>query len=232
MKTYNIAVILAGGTGSRIGGEVPKQFLPLADGLSVLEHSIIAFEQSPDIDEIALVMHPDHLKRVMEICGANRWQKVTKIIPGGNERWESSYHAIMAYHDEYEDNEDICLWFHDAARPYVSQEIIHRVAEALQDQSAVTVAVPVTDTLYKVESEARLVTEVPDRSIFMRAQTPQAFRYNVIKPAYFAAIESREHIDSTDDVGMLMRYAPGIPVFIVTGAEENKKITYLSDLPK
>ena len=74
----NIAVILAGGIGSRVGGETPKQLLPLADGRSILEHSIDAFEASPCIDEIAVVMHPDHISSLQKLCQSNRWQKLTK----------------------------------------------------------------------------------------------------------------------------------------------------------
>ena len=94
---YNIAIILAGGTGSRMGGETPKQFLPLDDGRSILEHSVDAFEQAPSIDEIAVVIHPDHLDTLQNLCQKNTWQKLSKIIPGGSERWQSSWHAILAY---------------------------------------------------------------------------------------------------------------------------------------
>ena len=149
----NIAIILAGGTGSRVGGETPKQLLPLADGRSVLEHSVDAFEQSEKIDEIAIVMHPEWMDEAKRIIERNRWNKVTKIIPGGNERWESSWHAILAYEAVGDQPSEVSLWFHDCARPFVSQRILCNIAAALEEHDAVTVAVPVTDTLYKVESQ-------------------------------------------------------------------------------
>ena len=236
----NIAIILAGGVGNRVGGDKPKQLLPLADGRTILEHSVDAFEQAPSIDEIAIVMHPDYSDEVQGLCEQNDWQKVTKIIPGGSERWESSWHAIVAYMDE---DEESALWFHDAARPFVSQRILADVALALETHSAVTVAVPVTETLYRVESgKSRVerrrasagenewkVENVPSRSEYMRAQTPQAFRMDVVASAYMKAIAD-EAVIATDDVGIVRKYAPKQSVYIVMGDEDNRKITFAQDL--
>ena len=229
----NIAIILAGGVGNRVGGDKPKQLLPLVDGRTILEHSVDAFEQAPSIDEIAIVMHPDYSAEVQGLCEQNDWQKVTKIIPGGSERWESSWHAIVAYMDE---DEESALWFHDAARPFVSQRILADVALALQTHSAVTVAVPVTETLYRVErrrasageNECR-VENVPSRSEYMRAQTPQAFRMDVVASAYMKAIAD-EAVIATDDVGIVRKYAPKQSIYIVMGDEDNRKITFAQDL--
>ena len=99
-KFYNIAVILAGGIGARVGGNTPKQLLPLQDGKSVLEHAVDAFEQSPHIDEVCIVMHPDYIMHAEQMLLANAWQKVRHIIPGGKERWESSVNAIRQVRGE------------------------------------------------------------------------------------------------------------------------------------
>ena len=229
----NIAIILAGGMGNRVGGDKPKQLLPLADGRTILEHSVDAFEQAPSIDEIAIVMHPDYSDEVQGLCEQNDWQKVAKIIPGGSERWESSWHAIVAYMDE---DEESALWFHDAARPFVSQRILADVALALETHSAVTVAVPVTETLYRVERRRASAGEnewkvesVPSRSEYMRAQTPQAFRMDVVASAYMKAIAD-EAVIATDDVGIVRKYAPKQSVYIVMGDEDNRKITFAQDL--
>ena len=229
----NIAIILAGGVGNRVGGDKPKQLLPLADGRTILEHSVDAFEQAPSIDEIAIVMHPDYSAEVQGMCEQNDWQKVTKIIPGGSERWESSWHAIVAYMDE---DEESALWFHDAARPFVSQRILADVALALETHSAVTVAVPVTETLYRVERRRASAGEnewrvesVPARSEYMRAQTPQAFRMGVVASAYMKAIAD-EAVIATDDVGIVRKYAPKQSIYIVMGDEDNRKITFAQDL--
>ena len=232
----NIAIILAGGTGSRVGGETPKQLLPLADGRSVLEHSVDAFEQSEKIDEIAIVMHPEWMDEAKRIIERNRWNKVTKIIPGGNERWESSWHAILAYEAVDDQPSEVSLWFHDCARPFVSQRILCNIAAALEEHDAVTVAVPVTDTLYRVESQKSkverpelIVKSIPPRSEFMRAQTPQAFRYEVVFEAYAKALADDE-LAATDDAGIVRKYAPAHKIYIVQGEEANRKITYKEDL--
>ena len=229
----NIAIILAGGVGNRVGGDKPKQLLPLADGRTILEHSVDAFEQAPSIDEIAIVMHPGYSDEVQGLCEQNDWQKVTKIIPGGSERWESSWHAIVAYMDE---DEESALWFHDAARPFVSQRILADIALALETHSAVTVAVPVTETLYRVERRGASAGEnewrvegVPSRSEYMRAQTPQAFRMDVVASAYMKAIAD-EAVIATDDVGIVRKYAPKQSIYIVMGDEDNRKITFAQDL--
>ena len=223
---YNIAVILAGGIGSRVGGETPKQLLPLADGRSILEHSIDAFELAPDIDEIAVVMHPEHISSLQKLCQNNHWQKLTKIIPGGAERWESSYNAIKTYTAE-SSNDTVSFLLHDAARPYVSQRIIADVCQALQEHEAVTVAVPSTDTIY-ITDRNRL-TSMPSRDTVWRAQTPQAFRLSTIAEAFERALREG-NIAATDDVGIVYRYMPETPVFIVPGEEQNRKITYKEDL--
>ena len=224
----NIAVILAGGIGSRVGGETPKQLLPLADGRSILEHSIDAFEASPSIDEIAVVMHPDHISSLQKLCRSNSWQKLTKIIPGGAERWESSYNAIKAYMTDKTANKEISLLLHDAARPFVSQRIIADVCQALETHEAVTVAVPVTDTLYRTEDNQ--VQEIPDRKAFMRAQTPQAFHLSTIAEAFRHLKNDDNRPSITDDIGIVHHYLPGTSVYIVPGEETNKKITYPEDI--
>ena len=247
----NIAVILAGGIGARVGGGIPKQLLPLADGRSVLEHAVDAFEQSSHIDEICIVMHPDYIMHAEQMLLANAWQKVRHIIPGGKERWESSVNAIRAMGyglwamGEKNDCQSpianclntINLLLHDAARPFVSQEIIARVCVALKEHEAVTVAIPSTDTVYEmVEGK---VARIPNRATIMRAQTPQAFRLELIAEAYAKALGvdicdiqacSACHLPATDDCGVVYEHMPHMPIYIVEGEEQNKKITFKEDI--
>ena len=226
----NVAVILAGGMGTRVGGNTPKQLLPLSDGRSVLEHSVDAFEAASCIDEIVIVMHPEWMKEAEELCHRNAWQKVRQIIAGGSERWESSWHAIQAFSGQLS---EISLWLHDAARPFVSQRILSDVVEALKTHAAVTVAVPVTDTLYKVRRDdvqgTKEVEAIPSRADFMRAQTPQAFHLDVLQKAFERAL-AQGQVAVTDDVGIVQAYMPEQPIFIVSGEEANRKITYAEDL--
>ena len=249
---YYIAVILAGGIGARVGGNTPKQLLPLQDGKSVLEHAVDAFEQSPHIDEICIVMHPDYIMHAEQMLLANAWQKVRHIIPGGKERWESSVNAIRQVRGErfeVKGKETNCqlpiancpntinLLLHDAARPFVSQDIIARVCEALEEHEAVTVAIPSTDTVYEMADGK--VARIPQRSTIMRAQTPQAFRLELIAEAYAKALGvdslSAEacatcHLPATDDCGVVFNHLPEVSVHIVLGEEQNKKITFKEDI--
>lgn len=232
----NIAIILAGGIGARVGGGVPKQLLPLADGRSVLEHAVSAFEQSPYIQEICVVMHPEYIASAEQMLLANAWQKVRHIIPGGKERWESSVQAIrqLGYQER---GEEVNLLLHDAARPFVSQEIIARVCEALEEHEAVVVAVPSTDTVYEMVDGK--VARIPHRSSIMRAQTPQAFRLDLIANAYTKALGRGSlsveacaacHLPATDDCGIVHEYMPEVSIHIVEGEEQNKKITFKEDI--
>ena len=234
----NIAVILAGGIGARVGGTLPKQLLPLADGRSVLEHAVSAFEQADCIDEVCIVMHPDYIMHAEQMLLANAWQKVRHIIPGGKERWESSVNAIRAFTPYTLHPTPITnLLLHDAARPFVSQEIIARVCEALEEHEAVTVAIPSTDTVYEMVNGQ--VARIPQRSTIMRAQTPQAFRLELIAEAYAKALGvdicdiqacSACHLPATDDCGVLFNHMPMTPIHIVLGEEQNKKITFKEDI--
>jgi 2-C-methyl-D-erythritol 4-phosphate cytidylyltransferase len=251
-KLYNIAVILAGGIGARVGGNTPKQLLPLEDGHSVLEHAVNAFEQSPHIHEVCIVMHPDYIIHAEQMLLANAWQKVRHIIPGGKERWESSVNAIRQIRGERLGaigNEDNCqlptsnsanivnLLLHDAARPFVSQEIIANVCQALEEHEAVVVAIPSTDTVYEMVDGN--VARIPNRSTIMRAQTPQAFRLPLIAEAYTKALGVNDlsaaacaeaHLPATDDCGVVFSHMPHVPIHIVLGEEQNRKITFKEDI--
>ena len=165
-----LAILLAGGTGSRMGADRPKQFLPL-QGRMVIEHSIEAFDKAPCVDEVAVVVHPDWLDFMSEVVARNHWPKLRRLIRGGSERYMSSLNAIKAYADAPADR---LILFHDAARPWVSQEIIARVGEGLQHAQAVGVGVPSIDTIWQVDPNTHAIVSVPDRSTMYRAQTPQA----------------------------------------------------------
>lgn len=225
----NIAVVLAGGVGARVGGNMPKQLLPLADGKTILEHSVDAFEQAESIDEVCIVMHPDYIAEAEKMLEVNGWQKVKHIIVGGKERWESSVNAIRLYQKKMSEREfaDSNILLHDAARPFVSQRIISDVCEALKEHEAVVVAIPSTDTVYEMQNGC--VARIPNRSTIMRAQTPQAFRLPLITKAYDIALNS-ENMQVTDDCGVVFNHIPTQPIHIVLGEEQNKKITFKEDI--
>lgn len=220
----NIGVILAGGTGSRIGASKPKQFFKLA-GKMVIEHTVDVFERHHNIDEIAIVVHPDYISIMEEIVLKNHWQKVKKILVGGSERYYSSLSAVQAY----DSMPNAKLIFHDAVRPLVTNQIIDDVIAALDRYNAVDVAVPATDTIIQVDEKGNHITCIPDRNLLRRGQTPQAFRLSTIKRAYELAIDDPD-FKSTDDCGTVVKYLPDEPVCVMVGDESNMKLTYKEDV--
>ena len=216
----NIAIILAGGVGSRLGMSTPKQFFKVA-GKMVVEHTIDVFERNQHIDEIAIVSNPALVADFENIVLRNKWRKVKKILKGGAERYYSSLSAITAYQ-----NEDANLIFHDAVRPLVSQRIIDDVVKALDTHRAVNVAVPSADTIIEVDGD--FITNIPDRSRLRRGQTPQAFDRQLIADAYEKALKD-PNFRTTDDCGVVRTYLPEEPIFVVRGEESNMKLTYRED---
>ena len=216
----NIAVVLAGGVGKRLGLSTPKQFFKVA-GKMVVEHTIDVFERNPRIDEIAVVSNPYFVSEFENIVLRNGWKKVKRILKGGRERYDSSLAAIRAYADE-----DVNLVFHDAVRPLLSQRVLDDVLSALACHRAIDVAVPSADTIIEVEGD--FISDIPDRSRLRRGQTPQAFDVKVIDEAYRRAL-SDPAFRTTDDCGVVRRYMPEVPVYVVRGEESNMKLTYKED---
>lgn len=244
-KMKNIAVVLAGGVGKRLGADKPKQFLPLG-GRTLVEWSVDVFDRHPAIDEVAVVVHPDWRTEMEALQARNGWRKLTRLIDGGAERYMSSLNAIMAYLD-YPDETNLLL--HDAARPLLPAAVVDRVTAALQHHKAVGVAVPSTDTVWEVRPDMnmdtaelaalgrdggefvlpRFVARIPERRTMWLAQTPQAFRLPLIRDAYQRALQDPQFA-ATDDCGVVRRYMPEVKVTVVEGDTRNFKVTTLYDL--
>lgn len=217
----NIAVILAGGVGSRLGLSTPKQFFKVA-GKMVIEHTIDIFESHSLIDEIVVVSNPFYISEIETIVLRNGWKKVKKILRGGKERYESSLAAIRAYTDPNSN-----LIFHDAVRPLVSHRIINDVIRAMAFYDAVDVALPAVDTIIQVKEG--MIENIPDRSLLQRGQTPQAFKLGVIQRAYEIALKDVS-FKVTDDCGVVKKYLPETEIYVVKGEEANMKLTYKEDI--
>ena len=216
----NCAVILASGTGERSGLDIPKQFYKL-NAKTLLEYSIEAFNSHEKISSVIIVANPDFLDLTQDI--ALKYQKVRMIVNGGSTRQKSSYNGIKALEGKWVDN----VLIHDAVRPFIGSKIIDNCITALETYQAVTVAVPVSDTIIKID-ENNIITEVPKRNLIRRCQTPQCFRYSVIKEAHELA-RNENYNSATDDCSLVLRYDLA-SVYATEGSEENIKITYPFDI--
>lgn len=225
-----VAVVLAGGSGNRLGGSTPKQ-LQLLAGRTLLEHCVAAFDTAPGIDEIVVVMPADLIGNAKRIL-ADRYRKVGHIIAGGADRPGSTRQAIDLVSRDTADrgDADCNVLFHDAARPLVDQRIIAECAAQLVRCQALGVVAPTADTI--VEVAEGVMTSIPPRESLGRCQTPQGFRLSVIRRAHQLAVSDPESgaFTPTDDCGIVLRYLPEIEVRVVPGSEANLKITYPGDL--
>lgn len=209
-----LALIVAAGRGHRAGGGMPKQYRTLA-GQSVLRRSCMAFLGHPRIAGVRVVIHPDD-RDLYERATAGL--DLPQPISGGTTRQESCRNGLEAFAGD----PPRLVLIHDAARPLADRPLIDRLLDALQTARAAIPAVPVSDALKKAGSGKYVVASVP-RDELWRAQTPQGFEYAAILDAY-------RRIDShalPDDAAVAE--AAGIPVKLVTGSEDNFKITREED---
>lgn len=215
----NIALILASGTGSRSGFDTPKQFLKISTK-TIFEMSVEAFEKNKLIDEIYVVVHPDFVELAQSLLAKSECKKIKKVIAGGETRKESSFNGLFSI-DESEAN----VLIHDCVRPFVTQRIINDCVVALENHSAVDVAVPVVDTVFVCENN--VMTSIPARSTLKQSQTPQCFKLSLIKKAHSLAIKNKDEA-FTDDCGLVLKYDLA-PIYVIDGDKNNIKITYAQD---
>jgi 2-C-methyl-D-erythritol 4-phosphate cytidylyltransferase len=222
MTGKTVAVILAGGVGTRMGLGIPKQFVPIA-GRTSLEHTTAVFERCTAIDDIIVMMDPGSLDRARTLLPPSKFTKVTAILAGGKDRNETSFLAL-----QHIDGDDTKVVFHDAVRPLIDTSTITACIRALDTYAAVDTAIPSADTIIEVD-EQNHIKAVPPRSSLRRGQTPQAFRRDTILRAY-----NRAHLDpdfaATDDCSVVLKYLPDVPIIVVPGEESNIKITHPIDV--
>jgi len=216
---YVSAIIVAAGSGTRMGGDIPKQFLPL-NGRPLIINTLSAFEESPYVNEIVLVVRESDLEvypHLLKTCGIN---KVRKIVCGGQTRQQSVLNGL----DNISDKADYVA-IHDGARPLVTEEIIKKVILAAFNYKAATAATKCKDTP-KFVTDKGYIEKGINRDSIMLMQTPQAFGTNMYRAAAYTAI--RDKFEASDDCA-LAEHA-GFPVMTVDCGPENFKITTPEDL--
>ena len=215
---YVTAIIAAGGAGHRLGAGVPKQLLDVG-GLSILQRSVSAFGQHQDVDEVIVALPPE-LVAAPPISPDDAWG--FRVVAGGPRRQDSVANAF----DAIDARTDVVL-IHDAARPLVTDDLISRAIHAAAEHGAAIAAQPVSDTVKRVrrdEAGLAIVETIPRESIFL-AQTPQAFRVDVLRDAIALG---RSGVEATDEAGLAER--AGHVVHIVEAPPRNLKITTTDDL--
>ena len=218
-----VAVILAGGSGSRVGLSMPKQLLKVA-GKPVMEHTLAIFQDAQVIDEIYIMMHPDHLDAAERI--GRKFSKVTAVLSGGDTRNDTTKAALRALAANHGPRTRVLT--HDAVRPLLDVRIINDMVEALETYEAVDVAIPTADTIIEVNDNDEIV-EIPPRGRLRRGQTPQAFRLDTLSEAYRIAWQD-PNFRAPDDCSVVLNYLPGVPIKVVEGADHNMKITQPIDV--
>lgn len=208
------AVVVAGGAGTRMGGETRKQYLRLG-GEPVLLHAVRPFLAHPEIGPVVVVLP------AQDAIDPPEWLRglAVSVVAGGAERGDSVWHGLLAVPEDAD-----WVLVHDGARPLVTGEIISRVLDACRHGGAIA-AVAVTDTIQEVDGEG-VIRATPDRSRLWRAQTPQGFPRQALVDAYRRARE--EGAAFTDDAAVYARFAG--PVRVVEGADDNLKVTRPADL--
>ena len=214
------AIVLAAGKGKRMGTEVAKQYLEVHER-PILYYTIQAFEQS-DVDEILVVVGKGEEEYCQEeIITKYGFRKVTKVVSGGKERYDSVYQGLMAA-----DDSDYVL-IHDGARPCVTKQLINETIEQVKEKKACVVGMPVKDTI-KVVTKDGVISGTPDRTTLMITQTPQAFDYEIIVKAYDRMYESS--CEGVTDDAMVVEMMLKKEVYMIPGAYENIKVTTQEDL--
>ena len=212
------AVVPAGGAGTRMGGTVPKQFLEL-NGKPILYYTLKTLQDCGIISELILVV-PE--KEYENAC--DEWlgkpEIVTKIVIGGEKRQDSVYNGFC----EVSPQTEIVL-VHDGVRPFLSRRMIQESVDVAREYGAAITAIPVYDTIKRVDTSG-LVSQTVDREGLWRVQTPQVFRYEILKEAFKKA--NSKNFYGTDE-GTLIEHL-GKPVKVVEGSEQNIKITRPEDL--
>ena len=222
------AGIVAGGTGSRMGADMPKQFLKIG-GKEIILRCVRRFIEAGGIDRIYIAVHPDWLEYTDDLLrndlSANDLDSI-KTIAGGPDRNASVFRIISAIENDHVISEDDILLTHDAVRPFVSTEVIRENIACAMKYTVCTTAVPATDTILSSDDGA-VISGTLDRSLLWHAQTPQSFKLGAVRRAY-AKLNDEQKSKLTDVCGIFT--AAGEEIHIVKGNVSNIKLTSPFDL--
>jgi len=214
----NVAIVVAAGKGTRLGGNRPKQFLELG-GIPVVIHTLRQFERCREINEIITVLPAEQTDSFLSLAKEFGLQKPMRVVAGGETRAQSVAHGLALI------GQAEIVAVHDGVRPFVSPDEIDQVVNAAGTTGAAILVAPVTDTIKEIK-EDRVIRTLP-RADLRRALTPQCFRLELLKRAY-QTLGEIEVNEVTDDSLLVERL--GVEVVAIEGSSRNIKITQEEDL--
>jgi len=207
------ALVPNAGSGARMRTALPKQYLEL-DSKPVFIHTLNALDKTKCINEIILISNEKYIEKSRFLIQKYNIKKVSRIVCGGKTRQESVYNGLMSIRN----TPDIIL-IHDAVRPFITQELIGKSIKAAHKHGAAVIGLPLFDTIKLVKDNC--IERTVDRNNLWRVQTPQVFRYCLIKTAYQKA--NKNKFSGTDDASLVEQL--NHPVRIISGSGTNIKIT-------
>lgn len=219
----NIALIFAGGIGSRMGSDIPKQFLEW-NGKAIIIHTINVFETHPSIDEIVVVSKAEWIDHTAVLIKEEGIKKVKSIIPGGETALDSQYYGLQAIKEMHE-NEDIAVLIHDGVRPLIDPITIQKNIDSVWEYGNAITVTPAIETVIQIDDKSN-VTNILDRDYCRMAKAPQSFFLNDILDAHKKSILEDRH-SFIDSASLMMAY--GFQLHTVIGEPENIKVTTPSD---
>ena len=241
-EEYNIALVLAAGSGKRMQSKEAKPYIDLA-GKPIVAYSLESFEACPFIHETVLVVAKEYEKYAKDqIVKKYGFSKVRTVVVGGRERFNSVYEGLRAIRKlltekgmmnnagsdaELQEDKESFVFIHDGARPFITQEILERVYDGVRESGACVAGMPLKFTVKLVDKKGR-VEATPERGRLREIQTPQVFTFDLIMESYKRCMEYHEE-GLTDDA-MTVERMTRHDVTIVDGSYDNIKITTPQDL--
>ena len=222
ISNMNYAIIVAGGMGTRMGTDTPKQFLPL-DGLPVMMHAINAFHRSNSSPQIIVVIHPSLHSHWLALCKTHRFEVPHTIADGGKSRFESVKNGLTIVKSMDTDLRQSFIAVHDAARPLISPELIDNTYQQAARTGAAALAMRSTNSI-RLKSGNELKNNAYRRELVYLMQTPQTFNGVILSEAY----EQPANETHTDDASVVEK--KGYPITLIDGDTHNIKITFPEDL--
>lgn len=225
-KMNNIALIIAGGAGNRMGQDIPKQFMHI-DGAPIIIHTMNCFQRHPDIDAIAVVCLKGWETVLQSYANQFSIDKLKWIFPGGNSGMESIHNGIYGLKEAGCSNEDLIL-IHDAVRPLLSQDIISSNIAICKAYGYAITGIKCREAILESTDGFTTKTSIP-RDTLIRTQTPQTFRLKNIINAHETA-KQKGITESVASCTLVAELNEDIEMHIVPGSEKNIKITTVEDL--